>query len=89
MNNQVRMDAGFFMLKGDNIYVCRYSLTGQCCDLCYIKPSRWPISTNLVITCMPINGRLITLRIAANPKNIFIIQVYAPTSEYDNENKIV
>ena len=38
-----------------------------------------------VINCRPINSRIISIRIAAAPLNITIIQVYAPTSDYDDE----
>ena len=40
---------------------------------------------NSVINCTPISSRLISIRIAARPMNITIIQVYAPTSDYDDE----
>ena len=40
---------------------------------------------NSVISCTPISSRLISIRIAARPLNITIIQVYAPTTDYDDD----
>ena len=37
-----------------------------------------------VIGCRPISSKLMTVRLRANPFNITIIQVYAPTSSYDD-----
>ena len=37
-----------------------------------------------VIGCRPISSRLITVRLRASPLNIPIIQVYASTSSYDD-----
>ena len=37
-----------------------------------------------VIRCRPISSRLMTVRLRASPFNITIIQVYAPTSSYDD-----
>ena len=37
-----------------------------------------------VIGCRPISSRFITVRLRASPFNVTIIQVYAPTSSYDN-----
>ena len=37
-----------------------------------------------VTGCRPISSRLITVRLRARPFNITIIQVYAPTSSYDD-----
>ena len=37
-----------------------------------------------VIGCRPISSRLITVRLRASPFNITIIQIYAPTSSYDD-----
>ena len=43
---------------------------------------------NTVMGCRPVSGRLITIRLRAVPFNITIVQVYAPTSDYDdNENR--
>ena len=39
---------------------------------------------NTVIGCRPVSSRLITIRLRAVPVNITIIQVYAPTSDYDD-----
>ena len=36
------------------------------------------------IDCTPISSRLMSIRIAAQPHNITIIQVYAPTTDYDD-----
>ena len=38
-----------------------------------------------VKSCMPISSRIIALQISAKPKNITLIQVYAPTSDHDDE----
>ena len=38
-----------------------------------------------VISCSPITSRLISIRICAKPHNLMIIQVYAPTSDHDDE----
>ena len=43
-------------------------------------------TVNCVIDCCPISNRLITIRLRAKPFNITIIQVYAPTSAYSNED---
>ena len=37
-----------------------------------------------IIGCRPISSRLMTVRLRASPFNITIIQVYAPTSSYDD-----
>ena len=37
-----------------------------------------------VIGCRPISSRLVTVRLRSSPFNITIIQVYAPTSSYDD-----
>jgi len=36
--------------------------------------------------CRPVTSRLISIRIAAVPKNITIIQAYAPTSSYSEDD---
>ena len=41
-------------------------------------------SVKIVIGCRPISSRLLTVRLRANPFNITIIQIYAPTSNYDD-----
>ena len=43
-------------------------------------------TANCVIECCPISSRLITIRLKASPFNITIIQVYAPTSSYKDED---
>lgn len=40
---------------------------------------------NSIISCTPISNRIITMRMSAKPQNITIIQVYAPTSDYEDE----
>ncbi|KAL8583570.1 hypothetical protein ACOMHN_028341 [Nucella lapillus] len=40
---------------------------------------------NSVISCTPVNSRIISIRIAAKPNNFNIIQVYAPKSDYEEE----
>ena len=40
-----------------------------------------------LLGCPPISSRIITLRLRTSPFNIFIVQVYAPTTNYD-ENKV-
>ena len=40
---------------------------------------------NAVMGCHPISSRLLTIRLRAKPFNITIVQVYAPTSDYDDE----
>ena len=37
-----------------------------------------------VLGCRPVSSRLISIRVRATPFNITIIQVYAPTSDYDD-----
>ena len=39
---------------------------------------------NTVIGCRPVSSRLITIRLRAVPLNITIVQVYAPMSDYDD-----
>ena len=34
---------------------------------------------------MPVSSRIIALRISTKPKNLTLIQVYAQTSDHDNE----
>ena len=38
-----------------------------------------------MLGCQPISIRIITIRLRAKPLNIKIIQVYAPTTDYDDE----
>ena len=42
---------------------------------------------NTVMGCRPVSSRLITIRLRAVPFNITIVQVYAPTSEYDDNER--
>ena len=39
---------------------------------------------NTVMGCRPVSSRLITIRLRAVPFNVTIVQVYAPTSDYDD-----
>ena len=39
---------------------------------------------NNVMGCRPVSSRLINIRLKAVPFNITIVQVYAPTSDYDD-----
>ena len=36
--------------------------------------------------CRPVSSRLITIRLKASPFNITIIQAYAPTTDYDDDD---
>ena len=38
-----------------------------------------------VLGCTPISSRLITIRVSAKPMNVTIIQVYAPTSDHEDQ----
>ena len=40
---------------------------------------------NSIMSCRPVSSRLITIRLKATPFNLTIIQAYAPTSDYDDE----
>ena len=40
---------------------------------------------NAVVSCTPISNRLISIRISAKHQDIKIIQVYTPTSDYNND----
>ena len=42
-------------------------------------------TVNTVMGCQPISSRLITIRLRATPFNITVVQVYAPTTDYDDE----
>ena len=42
-------------------------------------------NVNTVMGCRPISSRLITIRLRASPFNITIIQAYAPTTDYNDE----
>ena len=39
---------------------------------------------NTVMGCRPVSSRLITISLRAASFNIIIVQVYAPTSDYDD-----
>ena len=39
---------------------------------------------NIVMECRPVSSRLITIRLRAVPFNITIVQAYATTSDYDD-----
>ena len=39
---------------------------------------------NTVMGCRPVSSRLITIRMRSVPFNITVVQVYAPTSDYDD-----
>ena len=43
-------------------------------------------NVNCVMGCRPISSRLITIRLCATPFNITIIQAYAPTTDYSDED---
>ena len=43
-------------------------------------------TVNCVMTCCPISSRLITIRLRVSPFNITIIQAYAPTSNYRDDD---
>ena len=43
-------------------------------------------TVNCVMNCCPVSSRLITIRLRANPFNITIIQAYAPTSNYSDDD---
>ena len=42
---------------------------------------------NTVMGCRPVSSRLITIRLRAVPFNITIVQVHAPTSDYDGNER--
>ena len=43
-------------------------------------------TVNYVMGCRPVSSRLITIRLRATPFNITIIQAYASTSDYDDDD---
>ena len=43
-------------------------------------------TVNCVMTCCPISSRLITIRLRASPFNITIIQAYASTTNYSDDD---
>jgi len=42
-------------------------------------------TVNTVMSCRPVSSRLIIIRLRATPLNITIVQVYAPTTDHDDE----
>ena len=42
------------------------------------------VIVNTVMGCRPVSSRIITIRLRAVPFNITIVQVYAPKSDYDD-----
>ena len=58
---------------------------------CYIMDNRPNVGflvhkdmVSAVLSCRPVSSRLISIRLRAAPFNVTIIQVYAPTSGYNN-----
>ena len=45
-------------------------------------------TANCVMNCCPISNRLITIHLRARPFNITIIQAYAPTSNYSDDDVV-
>ena len=43
-------------------------------------------TVNAIMGCRPVSIRLITLRLKVSPFNIAIIQEYAPTTDYDDDD---
>ena len=43
-------------------------------------------TVNAIMGCLPVSIRLITIRMKASPFNITIIQAYAPTTDYDDDD---
>ena len=43
-------------------------------------------TVNAIMGCRPVSGRLITIRLRASPLNITIIQAYAPTTDYNDDD---
>ena len=41
---------------------------------------------NVIMGCRPVSSRLITIRLKASPLNTTIIQAYAPTTDYDDDD---
>ena len=42
-------------------------------------------TVNTIMGCRPVSSRLITIRLKASPFNITVIQAYAPTTDYDDD----
>ncbi|XP_063588189.1 craniofacial development protein 2-like [Penaeus indicus] len=49
----------------------------------FIVHKEW---TNSVIECVPTNERILKIRIAAKPRNISVVQIYAPTNSSSEED---
>ena len=45
----------------------------------------WKEVVGCIISCTPISSRLISIRISTRTHSITVIQVYAPTSDHDDE----
>ena len=43
-------------------------------------------TVNAIMGCRPVSSRLITIRLKASPFNITIVQAYAPTTDYDDDD---
>ena len=43
-------------------------------------------TVNAIMGCRPVSSRLTTIRLKASPFNITIIQAYAPTTDYDDDD---
>ena len=41
--------------------------------------------TGCIISCTPVSSRIIMIRVSAKPVNFTVIQIYAPTSDYEDE----
>ena len=42
-------------------------------------------TTGYIMSCTPVSSRIISMRVSAKPKNITIIQVYAPSSDHEDQ----
>ena len=40
--------------------------------------------TGYILSCTPVSSRIISIRVSARPKNVTIIQVYAPTTDHED-----
>ena len=38
-----------------------------------------------ILSCTPVSSRIITLRVSARPKNVTIVQAYAPTTDHEDQ----
>ena len=41
--------------------------------------------TGCILSCTPVSSRIITLRVSARPKNVTIVQAYAPTTDHEDQ----